>query len=259
MTATQYATDHWSRRDVTDAGLERYLRDNRAPYNAAKAQLLEQLLGDVRDKSLLDYGGGAGYFGLRCALRGARVTLVDPADTALALGRRLATSWGVDRQLQTVCADSVPDFGARRFDIVVLKDVIEHVHDDAGLLARAAALQDAGGRLLISTHNQWSLNYAVEGSYHRWWLGEPNWLGWDPTHVRWYSPRTLRALLRRAGYGRLRWASVYLVPYDIASWATLLRRKITWPWLSRVDTLIGRTFPFSLLGWNVLVRAEKLG
>jgi 2-polyprenyl-6-hydroxyphenyl methylase/3-demethylubiquinone-9 3-methyltransferase len=256
MTAMIYDVDHWSRRTVSDAGLKQYLADNAVPYNAAKVALLERLIGDVRGARLLDYGGGAGYFGLRCVRRGAKLTLVDPAQGALDLACSLAATWSLDRPT-TIQSSTVPEFD-EQFDVVVLKDVIEHVQDDAGLLRRVADLQPTGGRLLLSTHNTWSLNYLVEGTYERWWCGNKNWLGWDPTHVRFYSPRTLRALLRAAGYGNIRWASIYIVPYNIASWLTLLKRDLTWPALSKVDHMLGATWPFNLLGWNVLLCAERL-
>jgi 2-polyprenyl-6-hydroxyphenyl methylase/3-demethylubiquinone-9 3-methyltransferase len=254
---TAYDVDHWSRRAGSDAGLNRYLADNGVPYNAAKVALLERLVGDVHGMRMLDYGGGAGYFGLRCARRGANLTLVDPAPAALDLARRLAATWGLEAPT-TIESSTVPDFD-QQFDVVVLKDVIEHVQDDAGLLRRIADLQPAGGRLLLSTHNQWSLNYLIEGAYERWWCGNKDWLGWDPTHVRFYSPRTLRALLRNAGYGNIRWASVYIVPYNIGSWFTLLKKDLTWPALSNVDLALGRVWPFSVMGWNVLLCAERLG
>jgi len=77
--------------------------------------------------------------------------------------------------------------------------------------------------------------------------------------VRFYSPRTLRRLLRQAGYTRLRWASIYIIPYNAASWFYLLRRTIEWPELALFDRQFGTTFPFSLLGWNVIVYAERAG
>ena len=259
MGATGYDVDHWSQREATDEGLEQYLRDNRTPYNAAKTFLLEQLLGAVGGVSLLDYGGGAGYFGLRQARRGAQVTLVDPAQQALSLASHLAGVWSVRDQLETQQSSTIPDFGDRRFDVIVLKDVIEHVHDDAGLLRRCAALQKPGGTLLISTHNSWSLYNLIQGGYHRWWLRERNWLGWDPTHVRFYSPRSLGKAMLAAGYVPEQWASVYIVPYNIASWFFLLKRDVQWPWLSWVDRLMGRSFPLNHLGWNILVRARRAG
>jgi 2-polyprenyl-6-hydroxyphenyl methylase/3-demethylubiquinone-9 3-methyltransferase len=258
MLQTSYGADHWSKRQVTDDGLERYLRANREAYNATKADLLDRVLGDVRGRQLLDYGGGAGYYGLRCARRGASVTLVDPAPAALQLATRLAERWGVSDRLTTQCATSVPSFGAQRFDVVVLKDVIEHIEDDVGTLQAVAQLQPLGGRLLLSTHNTWSLNNLIEGSYQRLWCGNHNWLGWDPTHVRFYSPRSISQRLRSAGYEPVRWASVYLIPYNVLSWLTLLRFDLECPWLSEVDRLIGLQFPFNRLGWNIMVCAERV-
>jgi 2-polyprenyl-6-hydroxyphenyl methylase/3-demethylubiquinone-9 3-methyltransferase len=259
MNSATYKAGHWSQRSATDDSLREYLRDNHNPYNSTKADLLDRILGDVRGRELLDYGGGAGYFGLRCARRGARVTLVDPEQGALDLAQRLASTWRVADRLTTIRDSWVPRFDGRRFDVIVLKDVIEHVADDAGLLEHLASLQPPGSRLLLSTHNTWSLNNLIQGSYERFWCGNRAWCGWDPTHVRFYSPRSIGKLLRGAGYRPLRWASVFLVPYNIGSWLTLLRKEIEWPWLSQIDRLIGASPPFNRLGWNVLVCAERMG
>ena len=254
-----YDTDHWSQRQVSDAGLERYLNENRVPYNAAKTDLMERLLGDVDGCRVLDYGGGAGYFGLRCARRGAAVTLVDGSATALELAQHLAAEWDVADRITTIVSQAVPPFDAQRFDVVILKDIIEHVHDDAGLLAAAARVQPAGGRLILSTHNCWSLNFLLEGTYRRLWCGERDWCGWDPTHVRFYSPRTLGRLLRNAGYTKIRWASIYIVPYNVASWFLLLRRTVEWPQLALLDRRLGASFPLNRLGWNILVYRGRGG
>jgi len=252
----RYPVDHWARRAPTEEHLADYLRGADA-YNLAKVQVFERFLGpDLAGKAVLDYGGGAGYMAVRCAERGARVTLVDAEPNALETARLLGAKHGVADRIHTICDQAFPPgVIGERFEVILLKDVIEHIADDEGLLRSFARCQPQGGQLLVSTHSRWSLNYLVEGSYKRWWCGEKDWLGWDPTHLRFYTPRSLSRLLRRAGYRARRWWGLYIIPYKIGSWVTLGRRKIQLDGLHQVDLWLGDLFPFNRLGWNVVVEA----
>lgn len=235
-----------------------YLRGGDA-YNLAKVHMFEQFLGqDLTGKTVLDYGGGAGCMSVRCAERGARVTLVDAEPNALETAKMLAARHGVAERIHTICDEAFPSaLLGERFEVIILKDVVEHIADDEALLRGFARCQPQGGQLLVSTHSRWSLNFLVEGAYKRWWCGEKNWLGWDPTHLRFYTPRSLKRLLRRAGYRARRWWGVYIIPYNIASWLVLGRRQVQLDGLHKFDLWLGDLFPFNRLGWNVVVEAVR--
>ena len=248
----RYPDDHWARRAPTAEHLADYLR-RADTYNVTKVRVFERLLGaDLRGTQILDYGGGAGFMAVRCAERGARVTLADAESNALGTAKLLAAERGVADRVETVCSEEFPrELTERRFEVVILKDVVEHIRDDAVLLRQLASCQAAGDRLLLCTHNTWSLNYVLEGGYKRWWCGEKGWLGWDVTHLRFYTPRSLRRLLRAAGYATRRWCGLYIIPYN------LLSRKVKLDVLHKVDLWFGHLFPLNRLGWNVLVEAVR--
>lgn len=256
---TGYAEGHWTAAEPTERNLAQYVANNEAAYNRTKVAALERLLpADLRGRTVLDYGGGGGWMAVRCAARGADVVLVDAHPNALRLAGLLAERWGVAGRVETICSQVVPPVvKGRRFDIVLAKDVVEHIEDDAGFMADLAACQERGGLLLLSTQNRRSLNYLLEGSYRRWWCGEASWCGWDPTHVRFYTPASLRRLLAGAGYRPRRWWGVYVIPYNILSWLLLLRKPIELDGLHRFDLWFGGHAPFNRWGWNVLVAAER--
>ena len=258
MARLRYTEDHWARRAPTEEHLAEYLA-GADTYNLTKVRLFERRLGDdLAGKRVLDYGGGAGFMAVRCAERGAQVTLVDAEPTALETAKLLATKRGVEDQIRTICSERFPrELFAQRFEVVILKDVVEHIPDDVALLRSLARCQDTGGRLLLSTHNTWSLNFLVEGTYNRWWRGDKNWFGWDPTHLRFYTPRSLRRLFRRAGYVTRHWSGVYIIPYNIVSWFLLGRRRIELDALHKLDLWFGHLFPFNRLGWNVVVEGVR--
>lgn len=253
----------WWELDDPERALAAYRAQGNTIYNRTKTRLLERLLGDdLAGRTVLDYGGGGGHMSLRCAQKGARVVLVEPEARALRLAHYQIHRASLGDRVTCVQADGVPggaELPHRRFDVVLVKDVLEHVPDDRRLLADLAALQDEGGRLLLSTPNRVSLNFLLEGAYHRWYRGNRAWLGWDASHVRMHTPWSLRRVLVDAGYVPRRWWGLYIIPYDILSWPLLLRRRPVLPGLSLVDLWVGGWFPLNRCGWNLVVEARRQG
>lgn len=254
----RYAQGHWSRDADPASALEKYLRLYDDPFNQVKLALFLRLLpGNLSGLKVLDVGGGAGMMAVQCAKLGAEVTLLDAEANALNTARHFAGREGVAHRITCHCSDTIPaDILARRYDIVIAKDIVEHIADDLGFIRQLAACQNRGGRLLLSTQNSFSLNYLLEGNYQRRWAGNRDWCGWDTTHLRFYNPRSLKRLLASAGYAINTWNSVYTIPYDILSWATLLRREIVLPSLRWVDLWLGGLFPFNRLGWDLVISAS---
>ncbi|MBI4420551.1 MAG: class I SAM-dependent methyltransferase [Gemmatimonadetes bacterium] len=255
----RYPEDHWARREVSEQSLQRYLAQNAVPYNRTKWRIFKRLLGsNLWGQTVLDYGGGAGYLSVWCAEKGGRVTLVDAEANALGTARLLAEKRGVSNRLETIQSESFPaSIADRRYHTIILKDVIEHVPEDGALLRALAGCHEPGGQLLLCTQSRFCLNYLLEGTYHRRWLHERDWCGWDNTHLRFYTPRSLRRLVTQAGYRIRRWWGTFIVPYNLLSWLTLLRRDIELPALHRLDLWLGGVFPFNRWGWTVIVAAER--
>jgi 2-polyprenyl-6-hydroxyphenyl methylase/3-demethylubiquinone-9 3-methyltransferase len=137
-----------------------------------------------------------------------------------------------------------------------MKDVIEHAPDDDALFEAAAQAIAPGGNIVISTQNALSLNYLVQGTYHRVLRGEKSWYGWDPTHIRFYTPGLLKTKLTSAGFDIVAWRSVYIVPYKLPAIPGFGRRFLRIDAMSRLDQILGRIFPYNRLGWNIIVKAE---
>lgn len=77
-----------------------------------------------------------------------------------------------------------------RYDFVTCSEVVEHAHDPAGLFATLAALLRPGGLLGVMTRF-----HSVEATFERWWYRR------DPTHVCFYSARTMEWVASRRGWG----------------------------------------------------------
>ena len=80
----------------------------------------------------------------------------------------------------------------RRFDAVVMLDLLEHIIDPARFLDTVHARLRPGGRVFIMTPNIRSLLAIVSGR---------RWVSFKiPEHVYYYSPRSLRRLLGNSAF-----------------------------------------------------------
>ena len=258
MERLKYAESHWSREKDEEKALEQYLSLGAAVFNKTKFKLFMALTGDVAGKRILDYGGGAGIMSIPYALKGAEVVLVDAEEGALRAAAHYARLEKVEGRVRIIHSEKFPDeLKKERFDIVIAKDIVEHIEDDQRFLLDLSECQNGGGGILLSTQNALSLNYLLEGSYQKYRCGNKSWMGWDATHLRFYTPSSLREKVRKAGYRPERWAGVFIIPYSLLSWLSLFRLNIELPSLRHFDLLFGKWFPFNRFGWNIIVRARK--
>jgi SAM-dependent methyltransferase len=148
---------------------------------------------------VLEIGAGTGAF-VRVALRrGWSVSANEVSATGLSRLRETGAE---------IFEGTVEDagFADAAFDLVVSLEVLEHLPEPSSHLKELARITCAGGLLLLSTPN-------FDGVSRR-WLGA-RWRVVEPGHLGYFTPRTLRAALRRAGYARARVRSRSL---DISTW-----------------------------------------
>lgn|SRR5208337_116093 len=79
------------------------------------------------------------------------------------------------------------------FDTILAGELMEHLQNPGQFLEGAARALKPGGRLVLSTPNVFCvmLNLMYLKSYDR---------AFNPEHVVWFCPQTLRELLRRSGF-----------------------------------------------------------
>ncbi|WP_051327955.1 class I SAM-dependent methyltransferase [Desulfatirhabdium butyrativorans] len=259
MNRIRYPEDHWIRSRDTERSLQAYLEQQSKTYSKTKNRFIRSLLGNLRGSRFLDYGCGAGLFVAYGAAQGASAVLgIDAEETVLAAARLLASREGVGEKCEFLVSQVFPAFSSSgAFHTILIKDVLEHVPDDAAMIRSASRALTPDGALVLSTQNAFSLNYLIEGSYHRLLRGNRNWYGWDRTHLRFYTPRSLQQLLRQAGLKPVAWRSAYIVPHKIPAPASSRKAFYRLEFLSNVDHILGSFFPWNRLGWNILVKAVK--
>ena len=158
---------------------------------------------------VLDVGCGDGAFAAELVAAGGRVAAVDVAAEAVRRARERAPAADVQ---QVEEGERLP-FADDDFDVVWAGEVLEHVADVVGLLAEVRRVLDWGGRIVLTTpyHGRVALAaLAVHGLHEH----------FDPRadHLRFFTARTLRAVLEDAGFRHIDVEAVGGVP--------LLRRAL---------------------------------
>ena len=151
---------------------------------------------------VLDLGCGEGSFAAALVAAGAQVTMADVAEGALQRARAAAS-----RAASVLLDEGAPlPFGDGDFDLAWCGETLEHAADAAGLAAGLRRVLRPGGTLLATTPNQGRLAVAAEAL-----RGRPLEERLDPRadHLRFFTARTLEALLRDGGF-----AEVEVVPWD---------------------------------------------
>jgi 2-polyprenyl-6-hydroxyphenyl methylase/3-demethylubiquinone-9 3-methyltransferase len=253
----QYPDDHWLRSSDPEKALAAYMEQQGKAYSRVKNAFVRELLGDLKGKRFLDYGCGGGMFTVHAAIQGAlEVVSVDAEETVLETARHFSALQGVEHRCNFIQSEEFPQhIAGRHFDVILMKDVLEHVPDDSALLHKAASALVPGGVLVLSTQNLLSLNYLLEGSFQRFVRGNKDWRGWDETHLRFYTFMSLNKKLKDAGFGRTSWRSVYLIPYKFPSPGNP-GKFLRFDPLSHLDRMLGGIFPFNRLGWNIIIKAR---
>jgi 2-polyprenyl-6-hydroxyphenyl methylase/3-demethylubiquinone-9 3-methyltransferase len=165
------------------------------PHTAARlAFLLARVPAGAR---VLDVGCGEGVFTVALARAGKEAVGIDVAEEPL---RRARARAGEDLDLRLVPVEGEWPLEDASFDAVWAGEVIEHVADTAAWLSEVRRVLRSGGTLVLST--------PAHGPLTRLWLGLSRRsfeARFDPRsdHLRFYTRRTLAALLQDFGFERI--------------------------------------------------------
>ncbi|MEA2309846.1 MAG: hypothetical protein QOI65_2132 [Thermoleophilaceae bacterium] len=141
--------------------------------------------GGPRHRTLLDLGCWVGFLLSEAAERGWDATGVEPSAFASAYARERL---GLDVRTGDLFTTELP---LHHFDAIVMGDVIEHLPRPGEALERMAALLRPGGIAWLALPDAGSA--VARGLRARWWSV-------IPTHVQFFTRRSLRTLLERQGW-----------------------------------------------------------
>ena len=161
---------------------------------------LLRLWGDRTAATVLDVGSGFATTSERIRRLGNHVTGIESSEAAVAVA---------SRRLDDVIAGDLQDLpavarrlGSRRFDAIIFADVLEHLRDPEPVLAGYLPFLESEGVVIVSLPNigLWSVRLSLLAG--RFEYADSGVL--DRTHVRFFTRKTARRLIARAGLRTVR-------------------------------------------------------
>lgn len=167
-----------------DAASADYVEEE-AGQRATARVTLDAIERYVRRGSLLDLGCWVGFLLDEARSRGWQTLGVEPSDFAGAYARERFGLEVVEASLDEA------ELPTGSFDAVFLGDVIEHLPDAGGALDRIGSLLVPGGVVALAIPNAGSRLARLMG---------PRWWSVIPTHVHYFTRRSIGTLLARRGF-----------------------------------------------------------
>jgi len=236
-----------------EEALDIYLKSHRNLYDDIKVLTIKKIISyfypNLSGLEILEIGPGGGIWTKYFLEKGAKVICVDISEPILRANQNQ------NPQAEFILGDATMIKINKKFDLVFAKDVIEYIQEDEVFLENMNYHLKSSGKILINTQNSHSLNYSVQNIFHK-LKGDKNWLGWDPTHVRFYNYPILKDKLAKAGFDPQKWFGSYYFPYR------LLADHCGKLWESKIfcgvelSNLFDKPL-FNISGWNIGVIAKK--
>jgi 2-polyprenyl-3-methyl-5-hydroxy-6-metoxy-1,4-benzoquinol methylase len=148
-----------------------------------------------RDHDVLDVGCGEGFFAQRLVAQNDRVTGVDMLPTPK-IPEAFVEYFSAD--LDGGLGDALPKLEGKKYDRILLQDVLEHLRFGDRLLQQVRPMLRDSGLLLVSVPNVANLTVRLALLMGRFNYTQRGIL--DKTHVRFYTRKTARKFLEQNGY-----------------------------------------------------------
>ncbi len=203
-----------------------------------------------RPRTVLDVGCGIGLNGAAAKRTGARVTGIEIVPASIERAKKVLD--------EVVVADIERDasvsaaLGARRFDLLLLADVLEHTTDPRAVLERLVPHLEEDGHVLISLPNvaAWPVRLGLlAGNFEYTSSGIL-----DDTHLRFFTRESAIAMIESAGLEVLR---VEQNPMLVRGAKSLIEKALLLGGDAVDPTTLGASLPYK--AYQALVRpAEDL-
>ena len=182
-----------------------------------------ECLNQVRDwpggKRIFELGCGNGAIANALAAKGYETTGVDPSTQGIAAANHAYPA--LKLQPGSAYDDLRGQYG--QFPVVLSLEVVEHVYFPRKFAATLHDLLMPGGVAIISTpfHGYWkNLMLALSGKMDAHFTAL-----WDYGHIKFWSVKTLRALLMEAGFEDISFQGVGRIPPLAKSMIAVARKK----------------------------------
>jgi 2-polyprenyl-3-methyl-5-hydroxy-6-metoxy-1,4-benzoquinol methylase len=172
---------------------------------------VSRLLAEFPEKTLVvDMGCGNGTFISLFRDRGWELYGSDFSPTAIEIAKQHFPGIGFSlADAQSLSGELTSKLGT--FDVVISTEVIEHVYNPRGFLQTCNSLLKPGGTLVLTTpyHGYLkNLMLAVTGK-----LDGHFTVLWDHGHIKFWSVKTISAVLKEMGFGEIEITGGGRIPY----------------------------------------------
>lgn len=201
-----------------------------------------------RDHDVLDIGCGEGFLAVEVAQKGNRVTGVDVMpEPSQSLKMTDYYSADLNDGLEPV----LEGLKGKRFDRVLLLDILEHLRRPEKILAQCHALVKEEGQVIVSVPNVANIAVRLMLLFGRFDYNERGIL--DKTHQRFFTRKTARQLVTQAGY-RVVSERMTVIPVELAFGLT--SESVLSKVLNRVAGVLTRIMP-TLFGYQIMLVAQS--
>jgi 2-polyprenyl-3-methyl-5-hydroxy-6-metoxy-1,4-benzoquinol methylase len=204
-----------------------------------------QLVG--RGQEVLDIGCGEGFFAAELKGDGNRVVGVDSIPSAQ---QDASLEQFISADLNAPPEAILREIGPRRFDRVLLLDVLEHLVEPERLLRAMAGTVKPNGRAVVSVPNVANISVRLALLFGMFTYTERGIL--DRTHLHFYTRKSARELLEHAGWEIVE-AKTTVMPLEL-----VLGLKAENPLMRLITATLSvftKVFP-GLLGYQIMFLAR---
>ncbi len=134
--------------------------------NPLRLDYINQHVGGLADKTVLDVGCGGGILSESMAQQGAKVTGIDMGEAALNVAKLHLYESELNIEYQQITVEQLSEERPASFEIITCMEMLEHVPDPASVVTACHKLVKPGGHLFFSTINRnlKSLLFAIVGA-----------------------------------------------------------------------------------------------
>ena len=134
--------------------------------NPLRLDYIEQRVGSLADKTVLDVGCGGGILSESMTQRGATVTGIDMGEAPLNVAKLHLYESELSIDYQQITAEQLSQKQPASFDVVTCMEMLEHVPNPASVVTACHNLVKPGGHIIFSTinRNPKSYMFAIIGA-----------------------------------------------------------------------------------------------
>lgn len=189
--AAEFYSSDYPRLNDSSIEIQTRDRDWYDAWRATMADTIERISGrPLAGQTMLDVGCGWGETLRYFRSRGVGCFGFDPVPEAVEFARQQ----GIDAVVAGV--DRMDVFDGRRFDIITVINVLEHLSQPVDVVKQLREILNPGGVLVIDVPNEFNTFQVAGRETHG--LGE--WWVVPPAHLNYFSATTIRALLVGEGF-----------------------------------------------------------